>query len=83
MANEKTGKQPSPAALEKILGYLDRGYSPALVGFIALEIGYSLAQTETMLDILEDRGLVRKVPVAELRKRSIDERCVMYERVPR
>lgn len=79
--DDRTNKRHPLVALEKITGYLDRGYSPAFLGFIASEIGYSLAQTEAMLLLLVEAGQVRRLTADDLRRRQVDERCVMYELV--
>lgn len=64
----KDGNGPPQVALERILGYFRRVGSPLYMGFISLEIRYSLAQTQAMLDHLEEMKLVR--PLTDDEKRG-------------
>lgn len=55
----REGKQPPQNVLDLITGYLHRVARPVYLGTLSLHIGYSLAQTEAFLVILEERGIVR------------------------
>lgn len=61
--------RPPQAALSKIFNYFQRVGRPIYMGWISLEIGYSLSQTQAMLDYLEERGFVRQITDDEKRGR--------------
>lgn len=61
-------KGPPPKALRIIMGYLDRVAHPVFLGFISVEVGYNLRQTEEMMQHLQDQGLVRPLTLAEKMK---------------
>lgn len=54
----KDGKQPPQAVLGIIEGYLHRVACPTYLGTISLYIGWSLARTQEMLEMLQERGIV-------------------------
>jgi len=58
-------KEYPPATLEKIVNYFHRVSRPVYVGFVSMEIGYSLAQTEVMMSTLRSRGLIRPLTTDE------------------
>ena len=66
------------AALEKIIHYLERGYSPSFLGNISTEIGYSVDSTELMLFHLEDEGRVRELSKDEKKLRGMPVQSVVY-----
>ncbi len=74
-------KPPSQVTLDLIVSYLDRVSGSAYVGYIALDIGYSLRQTEEWVEVLVDVGKVRKLSKKDLRKRQLDEIGIVYELV--
>jgi hypothetical protein len=63
----RDGDELSLAALQKIIGYFERLNSPIYLGCIAVEIGYSLSQTQAMIDHLEQLGTVRQLSSDEKR----------------
>jgi hypothetical protein len=65
-------------ALERILGCLKRVDSPIYMGHISVEIGFSLAQTQAMLEHLEEKGLVRNLTVDELKQQRFDVRANIW-----
>lgn len=75
----RDGEKPSQRVLEIIVGYMNRVARPVYLGFVSLEIGWSLARTKEMLDFLEEKGIVRAVPHAELRSKGFREDAVVYE----
>jgi len=77
--SDSSRKKASPAALEKIMRYLNRVDRPTYMGFIALEIGYSLAQTLAMMQELEEAGQVRLLTVEDLKRLKLDERANIWE----
>ncbi len=54
-----------PAALEKIVSYFRRVTCPVYVGFVSVEIGYSLERTEAMMAALADAGVIRPLTTDE------------------
>jgi hypothetical protein len=54
-----------PAALEKIVSYFHRVTRPVYVGFVSVEIGYSLERTEAMMALLADAGVIRPLTTDE------------------
>lgn len=72
------GKEHPPAALERIVGYFHRLACPIYMGYIATEIHYSLAQTQSMLEALQEAGVVRQLTVEELKLRKIDPRANIW-----
>lgn len=72
---------PSQKVLEIIVGYMNRVGRPVYLGFISLEIRWSLARTQEMMDVLEERGVVRNVPVDELRNKGFPSVAHVYELV--
>ena len=69
-----------PAAFRKIVHYFQRGYSPAFLGNISTEIGYSIESTQDMLQTMErlDHG-VRELTRDEKISRNVSPAAVMYE----
>lgn len=72
------GKELPRAALQKIVGYFHRVDRPLYMGYVSLEIGYSLDQTEAMLVALSDVGIVRQLSVDELKAMKVDVRANMW-----
>lgn len=70
----KDGREPPQAALEKIVSYFHRVDRPVYLGVLALEIRYSLDQTQAMFEALHDAGVLRPLSVEEKRARQLDER---------
>jgi len=65
--NFRDGRRPPQKALEIIVGYMTRVAHPVYLGYVSLEVGYSLARTEEMMTILEDQGVVHKMTPEELK----------------
>ena len=61
----REGYQPPEAVLGIIEGYLHRVACPTYLGAVSLYIGWSLARTEQMMEILQDRGVVLPLDVVE------------------
>jgi hypothetical protein len=64
----------SPVTAQKIVSYFHRVDRPVYLGFVALEIRYSLEQTRAMFEVLHDVGVLRPLTVEEKRAQHIDER---------
>lgn len=77
------GREPPRVALEKIVGYFHRVDRPVFLGYVALEVGYSLDQTQSMLDALGEAGVVRPLTDEEKRSRKIDVRGNLWVLVER
>ena len=69
---------PPAKTLEIIESYFERSYGPKYLGFIALEVGWSLERTQEMLDTLELRGVVRQVSLDEKKRLGYPTRAVLY-----
>jgi hypothetical protein len=63
----RDGERPPQKALEIIVGYMHRVAHPLYLGYISLEVRYSLARTQEMMEYLQDQGVVR--PLSEDEKR--------------
>ena len=74
-------KQPTQDIARKILYYMGRMHRPVFLGFIALDIGYSLRQTEAWVEMMAEQGQVRRLGVIDLRRLGHDDRAVVYELV--
>jgi hypothetical protein len=79
----RDGQRPPQKALEIIVGYMNRVNHPVYLGYVALEIGYSLARTEEMLALLEDQGVVHRLEHAELRASGFRGDANVYGLGPR
>lgn len=64
----------TPVAAQKIVGYFHRVACPVYMGILALDTGYNLDQMETMLQALQDVGVLRPLTDDEKRARKIDVR---------
>ena len=73
----KDGNGPPQAALERISSLFKRVGTPLYMGIISLEIHYSLAQTQAIMDHLEERGIVRQLTDDEKRGK-FDVRGIIY-----
>lgn len=68
------GKEPPQAALEKIVSYFHRVDRPVYLGVLALEIRYSIEQTQAMFEALHDAGVLRPLTPEEKQARQLDVR---------
>lgn len=75
----RNGQKPPQRALEIIVRYLNKVANPVYMGLISLEVGWSLARTEEMMELLEDRGVVRKLTPDDLRQRGYRSDANIYE----
>ncbi len=76
-------KPLTPDLARKILYYMSRVHQPVYLGFIALDIGYSLRQTEAWVETLVEQGKVRRLTPNQLVQYGFDDRGVVYERTGR
>lgn len=60
---------------------MNRVGRPVYMGFVSLEVRWSLARTQEMMNILEERGIVRLVPVEELKSKGFPHEAHVYELV--
>lgn len=67
-----------PKVLEKIVGYFNRMSRPIYLGYVATEIGYSLAQTQAMVDSLVELGTLRAMTDEEKVSMKFDVRGNIY-----
>ncbi len=74
----RNGLKPPPKVLEIIVRLFHRLAHPLYLGVISLEIGWSLARTQEMLDALEDRGVVRPMTVEEKVKSGYRDDAILY-----
>lgn len=79
----KDRKEPPQRALEKIVGYFHRVDRPVYLGYVALEIGYSLDQTQAMCEALHDAGVLRPLTTEEKQSLQIDVRGNLWVLVER
>lgn len=79
----KDAKEPPQKALQKIVSYFHRVDRPVYLGYVSVEVGYSLAQTEDMLHALEDAGVVRQLTAQEKVELQIDSRANIWVLVDR
>ena len=63
----QNGQRPPQKALEIIVSYMNKVTHPLYLGYLALEVGYSLARTEEMLQHLEEQGIVHRLKHYELK----------------
>lgn len=77
--------EPSNIVLRKIVVYFRKTERPLFLGQIALEIGYSLEQTEYFLESLASMGLVQQLSAPEVKDLFLKEHSVLYRmiRAPR
>ena len=74
----RDGVSPSPQVLEIIVSYMNKVARPVYVGILSLEVRWSLARTQEMLDILEERGVVRPATVEEKLRWNCHSSANMY-----
>lgn len=68
--------------LDKIERHFHRSARPAVyLGAVALDIGYSLSQTEEMLAKLIEAGIVRALDAAEISALGLDCRAAVFRLV--
>ena len=66
----KEGRQPPQAVLGIIEGYLHRVACPTYLGAVSLYIGWSLARTEEMMEMLQERGIVVPLDLNEKKQQG-------------
>jgi hypothetical protein len=74
----RNGQVPSQAVLEIIVAYMKRVNGPVYMGFVSLEVGWSLARTQEMLDLLEERGVIKRMSDEEKSAVSIPQCANVY-----
>ena len=74
----RDGLKPPPKVLEIIMRLFHRLAHPLYLGVISLEIGWSLARTQEMLDVLQDRGEVRPMTLEEKVKSGYRDDANLY-----
>ena len=72
------GQKPTQKALQIIVDYFCRKAHPIYLGYVSMEVGWSLARTKEMLDILEDDGVVKQLSNAEKACMGIPSTAIMY-----
>lgn len=72
------GRELPQVALEKIVGYFRRLDCPLYLGYVAVEVGYSLLQAQVMCEALAEAGVIRELTPAEKRAQEIDPQDVIY-----
>lgn len=70
---------PGPDVLKKIVGYMSRVGRPVYIGFVSLEVRWSLERTEEMLQQLVDLGMVRLLDKEGLVRYRFPTRAIVYE----
>lgn len=61
----RDGSTPPQKALEIIEARLHKVATPMYLGALSLEVGYNLRQTEDMLAVMQQRGIVRRATLEE------------------
>ena len=61
----RDGQLPPQKSLEIIMALFRKVTHPLYLGIVSLEVGWSLARTKEMLDVLEERGEVRPLTPTE------------------
>lgn len=74
----RDGQKPPQKVLEIIIDFFRKVPHPVYLGYISLEIGWSLARTKEMLDLLESRGNVRPLTVEEKKLQGYPEEAIVY-----
>ena len=74
----RDGLKPPPKVLEIIMRLFHRLAHPLYLGIVSLEIGWSLARTQEMLNHLEDRGIVRPMTKEEKGTSGYPEDANLY-----
>jgi len=69
------------SALEKIIRYFHRMNSPLYLGYISIEIGHSIEETQEMIDDLVVSGVIRALSIDEKRQKNIAEDANIYSLV--
>lgn len=72
------GMGPSQKVLEIIVDYMRRVAKPSYLGFISLEIHWSLSRTKQALDKLTDQGLVKELTIGEKMQLRLPEEAILY-----
>ena len=75
----RDGQRPPQKALEIIVGYMRRVAHPVYLGYVSLEVGWSLRHTEEMMQELERRGLVRQLGPEESAARGFRQDGYLWE----
>ena len=66
-------RKPPQEALEKIISCFNRSYHPIYLGPVAVEVGWSLAQTQEMFDVLVERGSIHALTNEEKIEQKLPE----------
>jgi hypothetical protein len=62
----QTGVRPPQAALDRTVAFLKEQRSPTYMGAVSLLVGWSLARTQELLDVLQLDGSVHRLTDDEL-----------------
>jgi hypothetical protein len=71
-------QRPSQRFTEIIVGYMNRVTNPVYLGYLALETGLSLKQTQKLVDDLEEAGVVRRILSSDPGGENLVEGAVAY-----
>jgi hypothetical protein len=75
-------KRPPPQAVLGIIeGYLHRVACPTYLGAISLYIGWSLDRTTQMMEMLQDRGIVRPLTPEERKAHGFPSEANVWQLV--
>lgn len=72
------GSKPRQQVLDLIVSYMQRINHPLYLGYISLEIGYSLAQTQAMIDMLVKQEIIRHLSEKELKEKNAHPDASIY-----
>lgn len=79
----RSNRVPSEKAERIIVSYLHKVTRPAYLGFISLEVGWSLARTEEVMDHLQDEGIVKMLDSQGLEAHKLPKDSIVYALVGR
>lgn len=64
----RDGQKPPQQSLEIIVAYMAKAHRPVYLGLISLEVRWSLARTQEMMELLQQQGIVREATPDEKRE---------------
>lgn len=79
----RDGRLPPQKALEIIVCYMKRMITPVYLGILSVEVGWSLARTQEMMERLEDARCVHRLDETRLRHLGMRPESVVYALGPR
>ena len=74
----RDGRLPPQKALGIITSYMWRMSTPVYLGILSVEVGWSLARTQEMMDHLQDEGTVRRLDEGQLRSFGLSPGSIVY-----